>query len=120
MYSDHARSTDLRSTCRPISGSATRSSSSIGGLVSRGAAGAKRTATSPTLARSVVTSTAGGSEVSDAAAKRIVMPSPSSTSTKLKSRAPGAADARRTARMFTYARARAGTSSATLLSTITP
>ena len=48
------------------------------------------------------------------------MPSPSSTSTKLKSRAPGAADARRTARMFTYARARAGTSSATLLSTITP
>src|SRR5438477_160159 len=120
LYSDHARSTGLRSTWRPIRGSAARRSSSIGGLVSRGAAGAKRAATSATVARSVVTSTAGGSEVNEAAAKRIVIPSPSSISTKLKSRVPGACAARRTARMFSQASASAGTSSATLLSTITP
>src|SRR5436305_1437413 len=41
LYSDHARSIGLRSTCRPISGSAARSRSPIGGLVRRGGGGGR-------------------------------------------------------------------------------
>ena len=52
------------------------------GELREGIRGVKRVATSASVARSRTTSTAGGSEVSDAAANSTVSPSPSSTSTK--------------------------------------
>ena len=55
--------------------------------------GSKRAATSAGLARSATTSTAGGSEVSEAAAKRMVMPIPTSASMKARMRARAEAGA---------------------------
>ena len=93
MYSDHARSASVRGAFLSSTGS-----SSIGGEVKLGTRGVNRVATSPRVARSATTSIAGGNDVSDAAANSTVMPRPTSTSTKRRTRgtSPGVRNARRT------------------------
>ena len=77
LNSDHARSASLRGAL----GSSIGISASEGEC-RLGSRGVKRVATSASVARSDVRSTAGGSEVSDAAANSTVSPRPTSTSTK--------------------------------------
>ena len=81
LYSDQARSASVRGASGSSNGSA-----SCGGEASAGQRGANCPATSAGVARSATTSTAGGSEVSDAAANSTVTPTPSSTSTKRRRR----------------------------------
>src|SRR5206468_799260 len=118
LNSDHARSAAVRGASRSSTGSA-----SIGGDESVGHLGVNRVTTSASVARSVTTSTAGGSEVSDAATNRVVRPRPSSTSTSRRSRAePTSASggSRRTATKFSAPRSRRAARIATLVSTIMP
>src|SRR2546425_8099469 len=65
LNSDHARSAAVLGASRSSTGS-----SSIAGDESVGHRGVSRATTSVSVARSATTSTAGGSEVSDAAMKR--------------------------------------------------
>src|SRR5438046_1134474 len=76
LNSDHARSAAVRGASRSSTGI-----SSIAGDESVGHRGVNRVPTSASVARSAATSTAGGSEVSDAATNRAVTPSPTSPST---------------------------------------
>ena len=79
--------------------------------------------TSASVARSVTTSTAGGSEVSDAAAKKTMRPSPSSTSTNRRRRtreAPAEAASLRTAKKFMAPRMESPPRITTLVSTMSP
>ena len=80
LNSDQARSASLRGA----SGSSSGISDSEGER-SDGIRGVKRVATSASVARSRARSTAGGSDVSEAAAKSTVRPRPTSTSTKRRS-----------------------------------
>ena len=125
LYSDHAYSSGCRVESVSSMGAAAARSCSTGGETSRGSLGTKRAATSAGVARSVTTSTAGGSEVSEAAARRIVIPMPTSASMNGRSRAP-ATDRprvrvqRRMRRKLSPPSRSTATSRATLVSTMTP
>ena len=97
--------------------------SSIGGEVSVGHCGVNRTATSATVARSVTTSAAGGSEVNDAATKSTVAPRPNSTSAKRRNRVRPAVDTsgrRRTMKKFAAPRPRSPASATTFVKIMVP
>src|SRR5438445_814891 len=118
LNSDHARSAAVLGASRSSTGS-----SSIAGDESVGHRGVNRATSSVSVARSATTSTAGGSEVSDAATKRVVRPRPNSTSTSRRSRAEPispAAGSRRTAKKFIAPRVRRAARIATLVSTMMP
>jgi hypothetical protein len=118
LYSDHARSASVRGARRSSTGK-----SSSGGDESRGILGVKTFATSPRVARSATTSTAGGSEVSEAAAKSTTMPTPNSTSTKRRRRGAGTLPAPfslLTSKKFRAPRARSPARSAILVATMRP
>src|SRR5881628_51219 len=118
LNSDHARSAAVRGASRSSTGI-----SVITGDESVGHRGVNRVPTSASVARSAATSTAGGSEVSDAATKRAVTPSPTSTSTNRRRRAGPTSDAagsRRTARKFIPPRVRSPARIPTLVRTIMP
>ena len=93
------------------------------GDVNAGTRGVNRVATSPSVARSATTSIAGGSDVSEAAAKSTVIPSPSSTSTKRRSGGADtgrAAENRRTENKFAAPSARSPTRRTIFVRTMTP
>ena len=93
------------------------------GDVKEGRRGVKTSPTSAGVARSATTSTAGGSEVREAAAKSTVIPSPSSTSMKRRRRTHDtslAAGSRRTAKKLRAPRTSRSPRMAILVSTIIP
>ena len=118
LNSDHARSASVRGAVgSPTGMSAMRGEASVGGF------GVTRPSTSAKLARSVTTSTAGGSEVSEAATNRTVAPSPNSTSTNRRRRSgatSAASGSRRTAKKFSAPNRISPTRIAALLPTMRP
>jgi hypothetical protein len=91
--------------------------------VELGHSGVLRSTISCQLTRSCCRSTAGGTEVNDAAAKKMVMPMPISTSAKRRSRlmfVSGRARSRSTSRKFIPPRPSSISSMAILAQTITP
>ena len=125
LYSDHAYSSGCRVESVSSMGAAAARSCSTGGDASRGSLGTKRAATSAGVARSATTSTAGGSDVSEAAARRMVIPIP--TSASMNGRSRGAGDGasalrvqRRMSRKLRPPSSSTAAISAILVSTITP
>ncbi len=118
LNSDQARSASVRGASGSSMGI-----SSIDGERRVGIRGVNRPATSARVARSWVRSTAGGSEVSEAAAKSTVRPRPTSTSTKRRIvtwSASGPPSLRRIAREFSAPSTSSPASITTLVITIRP
>jgi len=91
--------------------------------VKRGHSGVLRATISCQITRSCCRSTTGGTEVNEAAAKKMVMPMPISTSAKRRRRVifvPGRARSRSTSRKFMPPRPSSISSMAILAQTITP
>ena len=118
LYSLHCRSASFRGASRSDSGMSSRLDE-----VKDGTLGVNTWTTSASVARSLTTSTAGGSDVREAAAKSTVMPSPSSTSTKRRRRSSETSSAdgsRRTTKKLSAPSTRMSARIVILVATIMP